>query len=65
MVLQGPGKAWEHYKVNKNGKVVRVKMHVKTGDTVVVIAGSEKGKVGEITKVSCADEVVLLGGMVS
>lgn len=26
-------------------------MHVKKGDTVQVIAGKDKGKVGEITKV--------------
>lgn len=28
--------------------VVRYKMHVKKGDTVQVIAGSDKGKVGEV-----------------
>lgn len=28
--------------------VVRHKMHVKKGDTVQVIAGSDKGKVGEV-----------------
>jgi large subunit ribosomal protein L24 len=28
----------------------RVKMHVKTGDTVQVITGRDKGKVGEIIK---------------
>lgn len=50
-VLQGYGKKWENLPVNKNGKVIRVKMHVKVGDYVVVIAGSEKGKKGEITKV--------------
>ena len=26
-------------------------MHVKTGDTVVVITGKDKGKVGEVSKV--------------
>lgn len=31
----------------KNTKV-RHKMHIKKGDTVQVVAGSEKGKVGEI-----------------
>lgn len=35
-----------------NKKAVRVKMHVKTGDTVQVIAGGDKGKVGKITKVN-------------
>ncbi|NET49432.1 MAG: 50S ribosomal protein L24, partial [Merismopedia sp. SIO2A8] len=28
-----------------------IKMHVKRGDTVQVISGSDKGKVGEITQV--------------
>jgi large subunit ribosomal protein L24 len=32
----------------KKQTVVRHKMHVKKGDTVQVIAGSDKGKVGEI-----------------
>jgi len=36
--------------VNKNNKVERVKMHVKTGDHVIVIAGAEKGTIGDITK---------------
>lgn len=27
-------------------------MHVKTGDHVIVIAGKEKGKTGDISKVS-------------
>lgn len=30
---------------------VRYKMHVKKGDTVQVISGSDKGKVGEISRV--------------
>lgn len=29
-------------------EVVRHKMHVKKGDTVKIIAGSDKGKIGEI-----------------
>lgn len=32
----------------KSQPVTRCKMHVKTGDTVQVIAGKDKGKVGEI-----------------
>jgi large subunit ribosomal protein L24 len=32
------------------GKPQRYKMHVKTGDTVQVISGKEKGKVGEIVR---------------
>lgn len=38
-------------KLNANGKPIRYKMHVKKGDTVQVIAGKDKGKVGEILKV--------------
>ena len=33
------------------GKPVRQKIHVKKGDTVQVIAGKDKGKVGEILQV--------------
>lgn len=50
---QGPGKKWEHYELTKKGKPVRHPMHVKMGDTVVVIAGSEKGTVGKVSEV-CA-----------
>ena len=50
-LLRGPGKKWESYDLNKNGKPVRIPMHVKTGDTVVVIAGKDKGQVGEVSKV--------------
>lgn len=48
---QGPGKKWEHYETNDNGKVVRFKIHVKKGDTVQCIAGVDKGKVGVVQKV--------------
>ena len=37
-----------------------VKMKLKKGDTVVVIAGKEKGKRGEIAKVSPASNKVLV-----
>lgn len=50
-LLQGPLKKWEHYKLTANGKPVRLPMPMKTGDTVKIIAGSDKGKVGKITKV--------------
>lgn len=36
----GPGKRWEKPELTKNGKVVRVKLHVKKGDTVIVSAPS-------------------------
>jgi KOW motif len=51
-VLQGPLKDWEHYELTKNGKPVRLPMPMRTGDTVKVITGHDKGKVGKVTKVS-------------
>ena len=38
-------------------------MRVKKGDKVVVIAGSEKGKEGTITKVLPKDQKVIVGGV--
>jgi large subunit ribosomal protein L24 len=44
--------AWKKkVKLTANGKPVRYKMHVKKGDTVQIISGKDKGKVGEILKV--------------
>ena len=40
-----------------------VKMKLKKGDNVVVIAGKEKGKQGEIAKVSPATNKVLVTGL--
>ena len=53
-------KDWEHYKLNKNGNPVPVKMHVKIGDTVKVISGIDKGKVGTVKEVGPAQACVLL-----
>lgn len=50
-MLQGPLKDWEHYKLTRNGKPVRLPMPMRTGDTVKVISGHDKGKVGKVTKV--------------
>lgn len=61
--MQGPGKRWESYDLNKNGKPVRVKMHVKSGDLVQVIAGKDQGKVGTIKKVNTKTGQVLLEGV--
>merc|ERR1712100_848400 len=44
-------KKWEKQELNQNGKPARVKMHVKTNDKVVVIAGADKGKVTEVVEV--------------
>merc|ERR1712118_132629 len=49
--IVGPGKRWEHIPTNKNGKPPRQTMHVKKGDTVLVIAGNDKGKIGAVTTV--------------
>ena len=49
--------------MNKNKKVVRVQMHVKKGDTVQVIAGSDKGKVGEVSKVLTKVGKVVVDGV--
>jgi len=38
-------------KTTSDNKPERYKMHVKKGDTVQVITGSDKGKVGEILRV--------------
>lgn len=38
-------------------------MRIKKGDKVVVIAGSEKGKEGTVTKVLPKEEKVLIGGL--
>jgi large subunit ribosomal protein L24 len=60
----GGGRKWEHYEVLPNsGRAVRVKMHVKKGDTVQVIAGKDKGKVGTVIKVAPKDGDVTVEGV--
>lgn len=59
----GPGKKWESYELNKNGKPVRLPLHVKTGDTVVVIAGDDNGKVGTVDKVFTKTRQILIEGV--
>ena len=44
-------KRWERKECKPNSLPVLHKMHVKIGDTVKVISGHEKGKIGEISKV--------------
>jgi large subunit ribosomal protein L24 len=39
------------------------KVHVKTGDTVIVISGKGKGKKGKIVDVSPAEGKVIVGGV--
>lgn len=40
-----------------------VKLHVKKGDTVVVLSGKDKGKQGKITKAMPADAKVVVEGV--
>lgn len=42
---------------------VRYKMHVKKGDTVQVISGSEKGKVGEVLRAIPETSKVVVKGV--
>ncbi|KAK3427108.1 hypothetical protein EUGRSUZ_F03416 [Eucalyptus grandis] len=44
-------KHWERKKCKPNSLPLLHKMHVKIGDTVKVIAGRDKGKIGEISKI--------------
>ncbi|MBD1909589.1 MULTISPECIES: 50S ribosomal protein L24 [unclassified Leptolyngbya] len=41
----------------------KFKMHVKKGDTVQVISGKEKGKIGEVTKVYPETSKVVVQGV--
>ncbi|MEM6837403.1 MAG: 50S ribosomal protein L24 [Cyanobacteria bacterium P01_C01_bin.120] len=41
----------------------KTRMHVKTGDTVQVIAGKDRGKVGEVSKVFPKASKVLVKGV--
>lgn len=47
----------------KETKKKRYKMHVKKGDTVQVISGHDKGKVGEILQVSPKTSKVVVKGV--
>ncbi|KAG9160003.1 hypothetical protein Leryth_005743 [Lithospermum erythrorhizon] len=44
-------KRWERKECKPNSLPVVHKMHVKLGDTVKVISGRDKGKVGEVTEI--------------
>lgn len=43
--------------------VIRYKMHVKKGDTVQVISGKDKGKVGEVLQTLQKESKVLVKGV--
>ncbi|AED96517.1 unnamed protein product [Arabidopsis thaliana] len=44
-------KRWERKECKPNSLPILHKMHVKFGDTVKVISGRDKGKIGEVTKI--------------
>lgn len=50
-------------KRTRNQKATYYKMHVKTGDTVQVISGKDKGKVGEILQSFPERSQVLIRGV--
>jgi len=50
-------------KATKQSRKVRYKMHVKKGDTVQIIAGKDKGKVGEILKALPEESKVVVQGV--
>lgn len=43
--------------------VIRYKMHVKKGDTVQVISGKDKGKVGEVLQTLQKESKILVKGV--
>ncbi|MFB2878094.1 50S ribosomal protein L24 [Floridanema aerugineum] len=47
----------------KKGEKVRYKLHVKKGDTVQVISGKDKGKVGEILRAIPEESQVVVQGV--
>ncbi|XTZ19562.1 MAG: 50S ribosomal protein L24 [cyanobacterium endosymbiont of Rhopalodia fuxianensis] len=47
----------------KNQKPQRHRMHVRTGDTVQVISGRDKGKVGQIIKTNPKTSKVVIQGV--
>ncbi|XP_072954649.1 large ribosomal subunit protein uL24c-like [Typha angustifolia] len=56
-------KRWERKECKPNSLPVLHKMHVKVGDTVKIIAGREKGKVGEITQIFKHNSTVIVKDM--
>ncbi|MEW5299787.1 MAG: hypothetical protein WDW38_010877 [Sanguina aurantia] len=47
----GGGRKWDYAELTPNGRAVRIDMHVKKGDYVQVIAGKDKGLIGNIIQV--------------
>ncbi|KAL8141387.1 hypothetical protein V2J09_007408 [Rumex salicifolius] len=53
-------KRWERKKCKPNSLPLLHKMHVKVGDTVKVISGRDKGKIGEISELFKHNSSVLI-----
>ncbi|KAJ4982031.1 hypothetical protein NE237_032868 [Protea cynaroides] len=53
-------KRWERKECKPNSLPVLQKIHVKVGDTVKIISGRDKGKIGEITGVFRHNSTVLI-----
>ncbi|CAA0813918.1 50S ribosomal protein L24- chloroplastic [Striga hermonthica] len=53
-------KRWERKECKPNSLPVIHKMHVKQGDTVKVISGRDKGKIGEVTSVIKHNSTVVI-----
>ncbi|XP_021863368.1 large ribosomal subunit protein uL24c [Spinacia oleracea] len=53
-------KRWERKDCKPNSLPKLHKMHVKVGDTVKVISGGEKGKIGEISKIHKHNSTVII-----
>lgn len=49
--------------MRKQKEVVRQKMHVRKGDTVQVITGKDKGKIGEVVAISAKKSQVIVQGV--
>ncbi|KAH9616828.1 hypothetical protein KSS87_008723 [Heliosperma pusillum] len=53
-------KHWERKECKPNSLPIVHKMHVKVGDTIKVISGSEKGKIGEVTKLYKHNSTIII-----
>ncbi|PIA50841.1 hypothetical protein AQUCO_01200249v1 [Aquilegia coerulea] len=56
-------KRWERKECKPNSLPVLHKMHVRIGDTVKVISGHEKGKIGEVVRLFKHNSTVIVKDM--
>ncbi|CAA7049193.1 unnamed protein product [Microthlaspi erraticum] len=59
-LVQAKLKRWERKECKPNSLPVLHKMHVKFGDTVKVISGRDKGKIGEVTKIFTHNSTIVI-----